>query len=228
MADQYSITTEQLVAIGCKQIGKAIPFIGQIIDAHEKVFETVEMNRVQALLSEMTKRLDVLEKQDGKATVFDEKAAGVLLYGADQIRHDVLAESKAKEYGAAVAHYVRKPDDLNEVFEVLDCLRKLSASDLKVLYQFWIGHEIFDNRAVADLAGYQRGVNPMANTRDLARQMEAIFPTLMRLQGLGVIYLAHARGGGEIMPDIGGLRDEFQKFAFLTDGGKRLVRVLPR
>ena len=91
-----------------------------------------------------------------------------------------------------------------------------------------MGDQIFGSRAVAELAGYQRGVNPMGDIPKLARQMEEVFPTLMRLQGLGVIYVASSRRGGEIMPDIGVLRDEFQKLAFLTESGKRLVRVLPR
>ena len=121
MHNHYPISTTQLVAIGCRQIGKVVPILGQIVDAHEKVFETIEMNRVQAMIAEMAKRLDTLEKQDGKSTVFDEKAGAVLLYAADQVRHDLLAESKVTEYGAAVAHYIRRPDDLNEVFEVLDC-----------------------------------------------------------------------------------------------------------
>jgi hypothetical protein len=151
-----------------------------------------------------------------------------LVYGADQVRSDLLADSKAKEYGSAIAHYVKHPGDLNEVFEVLDCLRKLSINDLKILYQFRINEQFFDCREVLELSGYQEHIKPFESSASIRTKMETLYPTLMRLQGVGVIYLSYEHSSDiGIQPDIGGLSQEAKKFAFLTESGKQLVKVLP-
>ena len=216
-----------MVMIAATAVGKSIPILGSVVDAHEAVFSTIEMNRIKTTFAEVFHRLDQLESGGGPQ-VFDEKACSVMVYGADQVRNDILADSKAKEYGSAIAHYVKEPGDLNEVFEILDCLRKLSASDLKILYQFRIGGKLFDNREVAKLAGYQAAVNPFGNQSAIRDKMETLYPSLMRLQGLGVIYLSKANSQRELLRiDIGGLSEDLRKSAFLTNSGKRLVGVLP-
>jgi hypothetical protein len=228
MNEQYTISTREMVVIAAKEVGKTIPILGSVIGAHESIFSAIEMTRVKVTFEEVFRRLDDLEKA-GKPQVFDEKACSVLIYGAEQARADILAGAKAKEYGSAIAHYSQSPDDMNEVFEVLDCLRKLSADDLKVLYEFRIDDGLFENRAVADLAGYQAHVNPFEAQATVRVRMERLFPSLMRLQGLGVIYLSSGYSPtGGVALDIGGLSADLRKFAFLTQAGIRLVKVLPR
>ena len=227
MNQPYPISTREMVVIAAKEVGKTIPILGSVIGAHESIFSAIEMARVKLTFEEVFRRLDDLEKE-GKPQVFDEKACSVLIYGAEQVRADILAGAKAKEYGSAIAHYSQSPDDMNEVFEVLDCLRKLSADDLKVLYQFRIGGELFENRAVAELAGDQVHVNPFEAQAAVRARMESLFPSLMRLQGLGVIYLSSGYlPSGGVLLDIGGLSADLRKTAFLTQAGIRLVNVLP-
>ena len=228
MDDQNPITTKELLIIAAKEIGKAIPALGNLISAQEAVFGAIEMNRVKVTFEEVFRRIERLERSRG-SFVFDEANGAVLLYGAEQVRSDPLAATKAREYGAAITHYLAKPDDLNEMVEILDSLRKVSAGDLKVLYQFRSGSEQLPSRKISELAGYHEHVNPFEDVALVRTRMQALYPNLMRLQGLGVIYLARAYSPqGGLAPDIGGLSDDFQKFAFLTDMGKRLVNVLPR
>ena len=216
-----------MVIIAAKEVGKVIPILSNIISAHGTVFTAIEMNRVKVAFDEVFRRLDDLEKA-GMPQLFDEKACSVMIYGAEQVRADILAGAKAKEYGCAIAHYSQSPDDMNEVFEVLDCLRKLSADDLRVLYEFRVGGQLFENRAIAELAGYQAHVNPFEAQAAVRARMERLIPSLMRLQGLGVIYLSSGYSpSGGVDLDIGGLSAELRKFAFLTQAGNRLVKVLP-
>jgi hypothetical protein len=224
MRDPHPITTSEMLVIAGKELAKEVPILKNIISAQESVFNTIEMNRVKLALTEVFARLDKLS--NGAPQVLDEKATSVLNYGAEQVRSDILAEPKAKVYGSVIAHYIKEPADLNEVSEVLDCLRKLSATDLKVLYQFRIGGKLIQNRAVAELIGYQAGINPLESAASLKRKMEATFPTLMRLQGLGVIYLSMEPFAG-LVHDIGGLSQEIKKTAYLTAAGARLVQILP-
>jgi hypothetical protein len=58
--------------------------------------------------------------------------------------------------------------------------------------------------------------------------MEQLFPSLMRPQGLGILFVSptHDRSG-ELPLDIGGLTNYLKQFAFLTEVGERLVTALP-
>jgi hypothetical protein len=194
--DPYPITTREMLVIAAKEVGKTVPGLSAFIGAQEAIFGAIEANRVKQMLDEVFRRLDELEKKSGKAQTFDEKACTVLLYSADQVRSDILAESKKREYGSATARYISKDADLNEVFEVLDCLRKLSADDLKLLYSFRIGEKLFENRLVAELAGYQRFEDPYMGQSKVRERMEKLYPSLMRLEGLGVLFLSYDRGSG--------------------------------
>lgn len=225
--DQYPISVRELIAIALKETGKSVPILGAIIGAHEAVFGAIELNRIKLVMADFGRRLDELEKRTGRGTAWGPKASSVLMYAADQVRGDILAEAKVAEYGSAIVRYAEEDADLNEVAEVLDCLRKLSADDLKVLYSFRLGGKLTGNRSVAELAGYS--YYPAPNSiQALRSKMESLYPSLMRLEGLGVIYLAHSHGGGGMLPpDIGGLSEHLRKFAFLTRAGTRLVNALP-
>lgn len=118
------------------------------------------------------------------------------------------------------------PQGLEEVVHVLDSLKKLSASDLKVLYNFKQGEKVWPNRQVAEIAGYKRGTDPFGSQDKLGKSMEQLFPSLMRLQGLGVIYLSEEHQGGTVF-ERGRFSSYLRQFAFLTDTGLRLVAALP-
>lgn len=217
-----------MALIAAKELGKTIPVLGGFISAHREIFGAIEMNRIRVAFEEVFRRLAQLEGGD-VTTGCDERSYSVLLYGADQVRGDLLAEFKAKEYGAAIAHYMKQPDDLNEVVEVLECLRKLNSGDLQVLYSFYIGGEVVDSRAVKELAAYQEHVDPFESLAAVQGRMRRLYPSLMRLQGIGVIYLSHPDSpAGTILFEKGAFAEDLQKFAFLTEAGRKLVAVLPK
>lgn len=220
MAESYPISTNQLVLIGLKETFKVVPVVGQMVSAHEAVFAAIEMNRVKETVAEVAKRVGYLEEQ-----LKDRSKLETLVYGCDQARSDVLFETKREAYGAVIGNLMGQ--ELEPVVHVLDSLRKLSASDLKVLGHFWMGGKVWPNRQVAEIAGYQRGVDPFGSQDILNANMQALFPSLMRLQGLGVIYLADNPLAGGVVFKPAPLSEYLRQFAHLTETGQRLVAALP-
>ncbi|MDD2763906.1 MAG: hypothetical protein PHE83_08050 [Opitutaceae bacterium] len=225
MPSDYPITTAELVKIALNELGKEVPILGSILSTRDAVFGTIEMNRVKTILEEVARRVGSLEE-----AMKNQQRAQTVVYGCDQARGDILIEQKVKEYGGVIGFLAVNDVEVSEVVEVLDSLRKLSAEDLKVLHQFRIRGQIFENRQISELAGYTPYVQISGQVDPLRCEMERIFPNLMRLQGLGVLYLSDAGAGfgGALPPNIGGLTPYLTQFAFLTKIGKRLVQAMPQ
>jgi len=223
MAEEYPITTRQIVVTLLTETAKEVPGLRSVVGTYESVFNKIENNRIRILLEDVVRRLGRVEDY-----LRDEKKIKTLIYGCDQARGDILFEEKVEAYGSVTSGLIVGDADLEKVVEILDALRKLSGTDLKVLNHFWIGGKVWENRQVEEIAGYQRGVNPFPDVAGLRSSMEKLFPSLMRLQGLGILYVspAHDRSG-ELPIAIGGLQNYLKQFAFLTEVGTRLVAVLP-
>lgn len=226
MNEAYPISTQELLTIAAKEVGKTIPIFGSIVSAHESVFAVIELNRMKLVIGELEQRLTQIEKKTGKPCVLDKHTGQVLLFGCEQVRNDPLVEAKAKAYGGVIAHYLTNPAEMTTVVEVLDSLRKLSVGDLKLLYSLKSGDKFHPNRRVDEMIGYQQSVAPFSDKQVLKEKMVAAFPCFKRLEGLGVIYLAQENVGG-IIHDIGALSGYMSMFAHLTPMGISLVRALP-
>lgn len=181
---------------------------------------------MKQILDAVLQRLEELEAKSKQPFVLTDYSGQVLLYGCDQARNDLLTESKAKEYGGVIAHYMRVPSDLNQVAEVLDSLRKLSANDLKILYKFLEGGTLWPSRRVDEIIGFSQYINPSESPNALQEKMVTALPSFKRLEGLGVLFLAQSHSGG-IIHQIGPLSSYMMMFAHLTPTGICLVRALP-
>jgi hypothetical protein len=95
---------------------------------------------------------------------------------------------------------------------VLDCLRKLSWDDLKLLCGLRSDGLPLSNRRVDELVGYSPYIEPMGNKMELRRLIESALPSLKRLEGLGVIYLSDEHLAG-IVHEIGPLSKYVQMHA---------------
>jgi hypothetical protein len=227
MSESYPLSTGELLVIASKEIAKTIPIAGSLIAAHEAVFASIEMNRVKIALAEVFRRLEEIEKQAKKPQVINALSMEVLLYGCDQVRHDPLAVSKAKEYGSAISHFMLQASpEVGELVEILDNLRKLNTSDLKILYEFRLGDEILRSRRVDELVGYKPQIAPFGNRGALRERITTALPSFKRLEGLGVLYMADNHAGG-VVHEIGPLSRYLSQAAFLSNSGVRLVTVLP-
>lgn len=222
MSSQFSISTLELVGITLKEIGKTVPVLGAIVGAGDSVFSTIELNRIKMLVSNLEEQI----KQMNQPCILDERSGQVFLLGCEQARSDPLIDVKAKEYGAVVAHYMIHPADMDEVVEILDALRKLSAGDLRILYALKSGSQVYPHRRVDEIIGYSPYVDPFEKEKKLETQMKAALPSLKRLEGLGVLYLAAENWGG-IDHKIGALSQYMSMYAHLTPVGINLVRALP-
>ena len=223
MADDNPITKREIAVTWFTETAKEIPVLRSLVGTYESVFNKIESNRVRIVLEDVIRRLGRVEDY-----LKDEQKVRTLIYGCDQARGDILFEEKADAYGSVTSGLIVVEPDLNKVVEILDALRKLSGTDLKVLNHFWIGGKVWPNRQVEEIAGCQRGINPFPDVAGLRGKMEKLFPSLMRLQGLGILFVSpgHDRSG-ETPLDIGGLASYLKQFAFLTEVGTRLVAVLP-
>lgn len=225
MSEAYPITTRELIAIAGKEIAKTIPIAGSIVSAGEAIFSAIEMKRIQSVLAEAMRCLEAVEKQTHKAHVFDENSALVVLHGCEQARLDPLAHKKAPEYGAAIAKYMMQPANPDELVEVVENIRKISADDLKLLYQFKVEGVVLEGRRVDELVGYRPQIQPFGGRGRLRENMANAFPSFKRLEALGVLYLADTRDGG-VVHQIGALSEYMSQSAILTQTGRRLVEAL--
>jgi hypothetical protein len=233
MANGYPIGTGELVKLGLNELGKKVPVLGEILSVRDAVFGRIEMNRVLETLRGIEARVGSLEE-----VMRTRERAQTVLYGCDQARGDILFDSKATAYVGVIGYLAWNDTGLNQVVEVLDSLRKLSADDLRVLYQFKTGGTISEAKLVAELAGwtthYMPPMNVMApgdstDIRSWRAEMERLYPSLMRLQGFGVLYLSDElrHTGGAIPPNIGAFDSEFRRSVRLTQAGRRLLQALP-
>lgn len=223
MADDYPITKREIAITWFTETAKEIPVLRSVVGTYESVFNKIENNRIRLLLEDVIRRIGRVEDY-----LKDEQKVRTLIYGCDQARGDILFEEKADAYASVTSGLIVGDAGLDKVVEILDALRKLSGTDLKVLNHFWMGGRVWPNRQVEEIAGYQRGINPFPDVAGLRSSMEKLFPSLMRLQGLGILYVspAHDRSG-ELPLAIGGLQNYLKRFAFLSEVGIRLVTVLP-
>lgn len=223
MSGQYSISTPDLVQIGLRELGKTIPFVGTIISTGESVFGSIEMGRVKSLLAEIERRVGSLEN-----AINSQSRALIVIQGCDQARGDILFDQKLGEYAGVIGFLAVNDVEGNQVVEVLDSLRRLSVDDLGVLHQFKIKGQFFPNRQVGELAGCGNLARISDDIAVLKQKMAKVFPTLMRLQGIGVLFLADSARAGMVPPNIGGLAVYMNQFAHLTENGQRLVQALPQ
>jgi len=232
---EYPIKASEFIDVLVKDIiketSKEFPVIGSIVRINEAVFAKIEKNRVKQVLQEMERRFQGLENNQSKLQELLKKprAYTTLIYGCDQARSDVLLDSKVKDYGCVIGNLIEIEAELDDVVEILDSLRKLSARDLKTLYQFKSASKIFDGRDVKELVGFQIPTTPPfinADVPAIKKSMRELYPSLMRLEGLGILFLESSPYGSSV-PNIGGLTDKLDSFAALTPMGKKLVQALP-
>ena len=229
MPDPYPISTSELIQIAIGEIGKEIPLLKSVISTGDAVFAAIEKKRVSDVLHSILRRVGALE--DALRTP---KNAATLIYACDQARHDILCDAKVEHYADVVGYLMTHEVLPDAIMDILDNLRKLSASDLKVLYAFAKSHDSQLFLRVDDIAGISPYDELQANTAPVRQKAERVFPSLMRLQGLGIVYVG-ANGEDATYanmikqpPNIGPLTDFLRQYAFLTESGQRLVKALPK
>jgi anion-transporting ArsA/GET3 family ATPase len=211
-----------LLKIGLMETSKALPVIGPAFSTIEAVYQKVEAQRVQAALGEILQRLKNLEEELKK-----DRTVQILVYTAEQVRSDLLAEAKAPAYGIVVANLINHESPQDDVVMILDSLRKLVPEDINVLKKFNLGGKLMENRQIAELAGHTPYTNPFGDQDQLQKGMAIVFPSLMRLQGLGLLFVAKPQStAGPFPPKIAVLGEYLKDFAHLTPIGQRLVIAL--
>lgn len=221
MPDEYPLSTSQLVQIALKELAKPIPVLGNIVSAHSAFFSKIEQNRIKAMLAELFQRVEKVEELLG-----NQRNSEILLFACDVVRGDPLAGEKSTAYAGVVASlFDPNKGDMDAVVEILDNLRKLNLSDLKVLYRFKRANgSTLPMRAVADLQpGYD--LNDVISQH--RTQMEEVFPHVLRLESLGIVYRTSDDFLAGPVENIGGLSSELRKSVCLTASGRRLIANLP-
>lgn len=226
MSELHPLSTGEVVSIALKAVAKQVPLAGQFIEAHEQVFAAIEANRIKAVVEQVVAQLDALAKKTNTTWVIDNRAVEVLVYGCEQARTDPNVSSKTKIYGGVIGHYIGNAIGMEAVVEVLELLRKINATDLKLLYALRDGATTFNMRRVDEMIGYSPYLEPFKNEKLLGQMMADTLPSIKRLEGLGVIYLSDEHVGG-IVHDAGPLSNYLMMWANLTPAGKRLVLALP-
>lgn len=218
---EYPISSGELLQIAMTEVAKQVPVLGAIAGAHKEVFNQIELNRVRALLVELTRKVDHLSDR-----LAEPRKAEIALFACDVVRGDPLVGSKADVYAGVVAEFFNRPDaDMEVVVEIIDNLRKLNVGDLKVLYRF--KNAAVESLPMESIADLQPGYVLDTVISEGRRKMTAVLPHIARLESLGILYRASDISLAGPVLDIGPLSSEIKKRAHLTDAGKRLVEHLP-
>lgn len=220
-----SLTPADFAKIAVSEILKTVPVVSNIISAHSAVFGELEKRRVQAVLDAITQEIAGLRLQ--LSEVRQNRANEVLLRVLDVARSDLETEQKARHYGSAALALACSDESLENVNEVLESLRKLSAFDLKILYKFRENGRVRAEVSVAEIGGFKlHPTQPMTTEKEWMPIMLQLHPSILRLEALGVCVLDAGANYHEER-HAGRLRQAAAKVLYLTQVGTRLVRVLP-
>ncbi len=224
------VSTVEMFAITIKEMLKTVPLLGVIPAAIDAGYAAIDARRVEALVSALERRLHKIEKELVKINPSRERLLAPLVYGMQQTRIDILAEQKADCYAGAITNVILGKQSPEEFFDVLEKIRQLAPEDIVVLRRFIDEEQILERRSVRDLAGYNEAVHGHPFLQEehsrLKRDLFNLVHTLMKLQGIGLIYLTPSEALGAAHPNMGELASLFVKIARVTESGRRLLTVL--
>lgn len=226
MPENYPISTGALVVIALKEVAKettkSLPVVAQIIGASEAVFNKIEQNRVNLLITELARRVENIEKK-----LSEPRSAEIVLFACELARSDPLIGEKAADAAGIIKSLMTNTDTgMDAVVEILDNLRKLNSSDLKILYRF--KNSRLTILTMPDVLDVQPGYDHSEIIEKYKNRMEGILPNIIRLEALGLLFRlsTELRTAGMVI-DIGSLSNELRKSVQLTPQGVRLISKLP-
>jgi glutaredoxin 2 len=226
MSENYPISTGELVVIALKAVvketAKSLPVVAQIMGASEAVFNKIEQNRVNLLITELARRVENIEKR-----ITEPRSAEIVLFACELARSDPLIGEKTADAAGIIKSLMTNTDTgMDAVVEILDNLRKLNSSDLKILYRF--KNSELTILTMPDVLDVQPGYDHNEIIIKYKNKMEEILPNIMRLEALGLLFRVSTKLqiGGMVL-DIGSLSEELRKSVQLTPQGTRLISQLP-